>query len=97
MDLLGNPGQGEEALWQSRKQAVLEQDPPLGGPRQAADHRQQRGLARAARSLEHRDAVRLERQADAADRPELVGAALVEGLADVAQLDHVSASPCRGR
>ena len=59
-----------------------------GGPRQAADHGQQRGLAGTAGAEERRHLLRRDGQVDAVERPELVVASLVEGFANAGEFDH---------
>ena len=63
----------------------------------AADDAEQRGLARAARALEHGHLDRLDEQAHALERRELVRPPAVEDLGDGLELDHSRARPghCR--
>ncbi len=73
--------------------------PARGGPRQAADEGHQGRLARPARAAQHRGAVGLQVEGDAAHGPQLIVLALVVSLAHVGQLDHGSlpARACRFR
>ncbi len=57
-----------------------QEDPPRGGTGHAADHRQERGLAGAARPLEHRDLLRLDGQGDIIHGGKLVRLAAVEAF-----------------
>jgi hypothetical protein len=83
---------GQEALGQARDVLAVQPHAALGRPCQAADQSQQRGLARAAGAAQAVTFLRLDVQVDAVERPVLVVAALVEGLADELVSSIISAS-----
>ncbi len=91
---------GQETLRQARNiEAVfagarkggaypLQQNPAGCGPRHAADQRQQRCFARAARALQDGYPTRIDPQAYLVDRRELAGETPVKAFADIGKGDH---------